>query len=62
MSLMTDQGEMKEDVKLPADDWLKDEVARAKEILEAGAKDCMVTIVSAMGQEKFISVREGNAI
>lgn len=62
MSLMNDQGEMKEDIKLPNDEWLKDEVTRAKEILEAGVKECLVTIVSAMNQEKFISVKEGNNI
>ena len=59
MSLMNDQGEMKEDLKLPEDEWLKDVTDKAKAILEEGKKECLVTIVSAMGNEKMISVREG---
>lgn len=54
MSLMGALGEVKEDVKLPTDEWLKDEVARARSILEEGEKECIVVIVTAMGQEKFI--------
>lgn len=60
MSLMNEAGDMKEDVKLPTDEWLKDEVTKAKNILDAASKECLVTIVSAMGQEKFISCREGS--
>lgn len=62
MSLMNESGEMKEDLKLPEEEWLKDVVTKAREILDDGKKECLVTVVSAMGQEKLISVREGNAI
>ncbi len=62
MSLMDESGGMKEDLKLPEDEWLKDVTDRCKEILEASQKECLVTIVSAMGNEKLISAREGNAI
>lgn len=62
MSLMTEQGEMKEDLKLPEEEWLKDVVTKAREIIDDGKKECLVTVVSAMGQEKLISVREGNPI
>ncbi|TNV76705.1 hypothetical protein FGO68_gene7444 [Halteria grandinella] len=62
MALMTEQGDIKEDLKLPEEEWLKDVVEKARAILEEGKKECLVTIVSAMGQEKLISVREGNNI
>jgi predicted nucleic acid-binding Zn ribbon protein len=51
---------MKEDLKIPEDEWLKDVTDKCKEILEEGKKECQVVIVSAMGNEKLISVREGN--
>lgn len=62
MALMTDSGDMKEDLKIPEDEWLKDVTDRAREILAEGKKECIVTVVSAMGQEKMITAREGNAI
>lgn len=62
MSLMNESGEMKEDLKLPEEEWLKDVVAKAKEILEEGKKECLVTVVAAMGNEKLLTVREGNNI
>ena len=60
MALMDESGGMKEDLKVPEDEWLKDVTDKCKEILEEGKKECIVTIVSAMGNEKLISVREGN--
>ena len=62
MALMTEQGDIKEDLKVPEEEWLKDVVEKARAILEDGKKECLVTVVSAMGQEKLISVREGNNI
>ena len=62
MSLMTDAGELKEDLKIPEEDWLKDVTNKVKEILAEGKKECLVVVVSAMGQEKLISVKEGNNI
>jgi len=59
VSLMDDNGNMKEDLKLPEDEWLKDVTDKAKAIFEDGKKECIVTVVSAMGQEKLIAVREG---
>jgi translation initiation factor 5A len=58
-SLMTDDGNVKEDLKLPEDEWLADVKKRAIEIFEDGSKECLVTVISAMGSEKVISVREG---
>jgi translation initiation factor 5A len=62
MALMNESGEIKEDLKVPEEEWLKDVVEKAKNILEDGKKECLVTVVSAMGQEKLISAREGNNI
>ena len=62
MQLMTDTGDIKEDLKIPEDEWLKDVTDKVREILAEAKKECQVTIVSSMGQEKLISVREGNNI
>lgn len=62
MSLMNESGDIKEDLKLPEEEWLKDVVTKVREILDEGKKECLVTVVSAMGQEKLISAREGNPI
>ena len=59
---MEDTGDVKQDLKLPEDEWLKDVTDRCREILAEGKKECIVTIYSSMGNEKLISVREGNAI
>jgi translation initiation factor 5A len=55
ITLLTDGGETKEDLKLPEDD--AEEVNRLKEEFAAG-KDILVTVMSAMGKEKVISHRE----
>jgi translation initiation factor 5A len=60
-SLMDPSGDVKEDLKLPTDEWLKDVADKIKEIFEAGVKECLVTVISSMGQEKIIDVKEGNA-
>ena len=62
MALMTESGEMKEDLKIPEDEWLKDVADRCREIVAEGKKECLVSVVAAMGQEKLISVKEGNNI
>ena len=38
MSLMDESSTMKEDLKLPTEDWLKDVSAKCKEVLAAGEK------------------------
>ena len=62
MCLMDETGTMKEDLKLPTEDWLKDIVAKCKEVLAAGEKECLVSVISATGMEKLVSVKEGNPI
>lgn len=58
VTLMDEQGEMKEDLKLPTDEWLKDQVAKIREYHQA-EKECFITVLSACGKEKIVSVREG---
>ena len=62
VSLMNDAGDVKEDLKLPEDEWLKDVTDKIREIFEDGKKECIVAVVSAMEQEKIISVKEGKDI
>lgn len=58
-TLMNEMGETKEDLKIPEDEWLKDVSTRIRNIFNDGKKECKVTVIAAMGQEKIISVREG---
>ena len=60
MSLMNDRGEIKADLRFPEDEWLKEVVERAKMIFKEDEKDCLVTVVGSMGQEKLITSREIN--
>mmetsp|Transcript_45692 Transcript_45692/g.33410 ORF Transcript_45692/g.33410 Transcript_45692/m.33410 type:complete len:143 (-) Transcript_45692:38-466(-) len=59
VTLLTDGGETKEDLKLPDDKEIGDKI---KAIFEAGDKECIVTVTAALGQEQITAVREGNAI
>lgn len=59
VTLLNDLGETKEDLKLPDEDWLKDVSDKCKEIFESGDKECIVTVLGALGKEKIIAVREG---
>ena len=58
-SLLNEQGEIKEDIKLPDDEWLKDVSDRCKEIFADGSKECIVTVLNAVGIEKIVLSREG---
>ena len=61
-SLMNDAGDIKEDLKLPEEEWLKDVSDKIREIFQDGRKECLIAVISAMGQEKIISVKEGKDI
>ena len=61
-TLLTDAGETKEDLQIPTDEHLKDVADRLKAIFNDGKKECLVTVIAAMGHEKIISVREGSDI
>ena len=61
VTLMQDNGDVKEDLKLPDDEWLKDVAAKVKEIFDGGKNECLVTVLKSLGTEKIVSVREGAA-
>ena len=50
---------MKEDVKMPTAEHLKDVVATINRILDEGKKECLVTVLNCMGTELAIECREG---
>eukprot|EP01104_Vermistella_antarctica_P006684 TRINITY_DN17386_c0_g1_i1.p2 TRINITY_DN17386_c0_g1~~TRINITY_DN17386_c0_g1_i1.p2 ORF type:complete len:153 (-),score=62.27 TRINITY_DN17386_c0_g1_i1:140-598(-) len=55
VSVMTDSGEEKSDLKVPADDV----GAKLEEDFEEG-KDLTVSVIAAMGEEKIIAVKESS--
>ena len=59
VTLMDESGNLKEDLKLPEDEWLKEVSDRVRSSFEAGTHEVLVIVISAMGQEKIIDVREG---
>ena len=54
-----DDGEMKEDLKLPTEAHLKDVADRIKAIVAAGNKECLVTVQAWGEREQVCDVREG---
>jgi len=59
---LTAEGEVKADVGLPNDEHLKDIVAKIKTIFDEGKKECLVTVLSTMGVEQVVDVREGQDV
>jgi translation initiation factor 5A len=60
LSMLTKEGEMKEDVNYPEADHLLDVGKMMKSILDEGKKECLVTVLGCMGKELVIECREGN--
>ena len=60
LSLMDQEtGELKEDIKLPHEEHLKDIANRIKSILAEGKKECLVTIQKWGEREQAVLCREG---
>ena len=59
VTLMSMEGEMKEDVNLPSEAHLKDVVDRIRAIFEAQAKECLVTVQAWGEREQICAAREG---
>ena len=59
LSLMQEDGGMKEDIKLPHEEHLKDIATRIKSILAEGKKECLVTVQRWGDREQAVLVREG---
>merc|ERR1711907_449759 len=51
LSLLDNNGEMKEDVNLPEEEHLKDVRATILKIFEEGKKECLVTVIATLGTE-----------
>ena len=60
LQLLTAAGEMKEDVKLPTEPHLADIAKRLVEILDAGTKECLVTVQTWGEKQQVTGAREGN--
>lgn len=56
LSLMTNEGEIRSDLKLPAAKLHKDVRGRILSCFEMG-KDCNITVMKAMGQEMPVNVK-----
>lgn len=59
LSCMLPDGELREDLNLPTESHLSDCAKRIKEILEAGNKECLITVLEWSDKVQVISVREG---
>ena len=62
LELLDPNGEVKADINLPEDEHLKDVANKIKQIFEDGKKECLVTVLAAMGKEVAIEVREGSEV
>ena len=59
VQMLTADGEVKEDLKLPTEAHLLDITKKIKEILDAGNKECLVTFQAWGDKEQICAVREG---
>ncbi len=59
VSLMDENGEVKEDLKLPEDEWLKDVKEKIQQLFDDAQVEVLITVLAAMASEKIVQVREG---
>ena len=59
MDIMLADGTMKEDLNLPTESHLSEVVVNIKRIIDAGTKECLVTVQKWGEKEQVVSVREG---
>ena len=62
LNLLMADGDVKEDLNLPTEAHLSDVAASIKRILEAGAKECLVTFQKWGDREQVVAVREGGDV
>lgn len=59
VSLLTDSGETKDDLDLPRDtEGNEDEIAKQVRTLFEDGKNVLVSVISAVGQEKIVAAKE----
>ena len=59
LQLMNDAGELKEDIKLPTEEHLKDIRKGIERIIEEANKECLVQVQTWGDREQAVGVREG---
>jgi len=59
LHLLDGNGEMVEDVQLPEADHLSEIKKKIVEIFEEGKKEAIVSVISALGKNQVVDVREG---
>lgn len=59
LTLMDQQGELKENLNLPTEEHLSDVAKLIKKILEDGKKECLVSVQRWGEREQVIAAREG---
>ena len=60
IEVLDKQGEVKSDLNMPEAEHLKDVANRIKSIFDEGKKECLITVITTLGKEQVIEVREGN--
>ena len=59
LQLMSETGELKEDIKLPTEEHLKDIKKGIERILDEAKKECLVQVQKWGDREQAVGVREG---
>ena len=59
LTIMTPDGELKEDLNFPTEAHLSDLQGKIKAIVDAGAKECLIQIQKWGDKEQVVAVREG---
>ena len=62
LELLDDQGEVKSDCNLPEEEHLKDISKNIQKYFEEGKKEVLVTVLSTLGKQLVVDVREGNEV
>ena len=59
---MNESGEVKEDLKVPEDEWLKPIAEKIRQIFAEGSHEALVSVISGMEMEKVIDCKEGKPV
>jgi|Transcript_44680 translation initiation factor 5A len=59
LQIMTQEGEMKEDLNLPTESHLSDITSKIKQIVDAADKECLIQVQRWGDKEQVVGVREG---
>jgi translation initiation factor 5A len=62
LELLDNNGEIKADINLPEQEHLSDCRKMIKDLFEEGKKECLVTVLGALGKESVIECRAGQEV